>query len=93
MRSTGPRTESRCCSIHFVSANESYLWVYDLATREKREIEPSKVKAARGGNFSRDGKGVYFTSDLGSEFRTLRYVDLATRQGHAAHRPHQVGHR
>jgi dipeptidyl aminopeptidase/acylaminoacyl peptidase len=64
--------------IHFVSVNESYLWTYDLATREKREIEPAKVKAARGGNFSRDGKGVYFTSDLGSEFRTLRYFDLAT---------------
>jgi len=64
--------------IHFVSINESYLWTYDLATREKREIEPAKVKAARGGNFSRDGKGVYFTSDLGSEFRTLRYADLAT---------------
>ena len=64
--------------IHFVSVNESYLWTYDLATREKREIEPAKVKAARGGNFSRDGKGVYFTSDLGSEFRTLRYADLAT---------------
>ncbi len=63
---------------HFVSANESYLWVYDLATRAKREIEPAKVKAARGGSFSRDGKGVYITSDLGSEFRTLRYVDLAT---------------
>ena len=64
--------------IHFVSANESYVWVYDLATREKREIEPAKVKAARGGIFSRDGKGVYITSDLGSEFRTLRYVDLAS---------------
>ena len=64
--------------IHFVSANESYLWVYDLATRKKREIEPAPVKAARDGNFSRDGKGVYFTSDLGSEFRTLRYADLAT---------------
>jgi dipeptidyl aminopeptidase/acylaminoacyl peptidase len=64
--------------IHFVSANESYLWVYDLATRGKREIEPAKVRAARGGLFSRDGRGVYFTSDLGSEFRTLRYADLAT---------------
>ena len=64
--------------IHFVSANESYVWVYDLATREKREIEPAKVKAARGGIFSRDGKGVYIASDLGSEFRTLRYVDLAS---------------
>lgn len=64
--------------IHYVSANESYLWSYDLATHEKREIEPAKLKAARGGNFSRDGKGVYFTSDLGSEFRTLRYADLET---------------
>jgi dipeptidyl aminopeptidase/acylaminoacyl peptidase len=64
--------------VHFISANESYLWVYDLATREKREIESADVKAARAGNFSRDGKGVYLTSDLGSEFRTLRYADLAT---------------
>ena len=64
--------------IHYVSANESYLWTYDLATRGKREIEPSKAKAARGGLFSRDGKGVYITSDLGSEFRTLRYVELAS---------------
>ena len=64
--------------VHFVSVNASYLHIYDLATREKREIEPAKQKAARGAAvFSRDGKGVYFTSDLGSEFRTLRYVDLA----------------
>lgn len=63
----------------FVSVNETYLHVYDLATRQLREIEPSKTKAARGGAlFSRDGKGVYFPSDLGSEFRTLRYADLAT---------------
>jgi dipeptidyl aminopeptidase/acylaminoacyl peptidase len=64
--------------IHFVSVNESYLWAYDLATRAKREIEPAKDKAARGGYFSRDGQGVYITSDLGTEFRTLRYVDLAS---------------
>jgi dipeptidyl aminopeptidase/acylaminoacyl peptidase len=36
------------------------------------------VKAARGGLFAKDGKGVYITSDLGTEFRTLRHVDLAT---------------
>ncbi|HEX9706671.1 MAG TPA: S9 family peptidase, partial [Steroidobacteraceae bacterium] len=65
--------------VRFVSVNEIYLHVYDLATRQLREIEPAKVKAARGGGlFTPDGKGVYFTSDLGSEFRTLRYADLAT---------------
>ena len=63
----------------FISANESYLNVYDVATRAKREIEQAKGKAARGpAVFSTDGKGVYFASDLGSEFRTLRYADLAT---------------
>ena len=63
----------------FISANESYLHVYDVATRAKREIEPAKGKAARGpAKLSTDGKGVYFASDLGSEFRTLRYADLAT---------------
>ncbi len=63
----------------FVSANESYLYVYDLATREKREIEQASVKASRSpAVFARDGKGVFFASDLGSEFRTLRHVDLAS---------------
>jgi dipeptidyl aminopeptidase/acylaminoacyl peptidase len=64
--------------LHFVSVNESYVYVYDLETRRLTEIEPAKGKAARGALFARDGKGVYLTSDLGTEFRTLRYVDLAT---------------
>ncbi|HET8691598.1 MAG TPA: S9 family peptidase [Steroidobacteraceae bacterium] len=64
--------------IHFVSVNESYLYVYDLESRTLKEIEPARVKAARGGLFAKDGKGVYITSDLGTEFRTLRHVDLAT---------------
>lgn len=63
----------------FVSVNESYLHVFDLESRTLREIEPSKAKAARfSAVFSGDGKGVYFTSDLGSEFQTLRHVDLAS---------------
>ncbi len=63
----------------FVSVNESYLHVYSLESRELREIEPADAKAARGGGvLTPDGKGVYFTSDLGSEFQTLRYADLAT---------------
>ncbi len=65
--------------VRFVSVNESTLHIYDLESRELREIEPAKGKTARGGGvFTPDGNGVYFTSDLGSEFKTLRYVDLAT---------------
>ena len=63
----------------FVSVNETYFYVYDLESRKLTEIEPAKVKAGRGNAFfSRDGKSVYFTSDLGSEFLTLRRADIAT---------------
>ena len=63
----------------FISVNEVYLYVLDLATRKLREVEPSKQKAGRlNAIFSGDGKGVYFTSDLGSEFQTLRHQDLET---------------
>ncbi len=65
----------------FVSANESYGYVYDLESRTRREIEPAATKAARGNAvFARDGRGVYFTSDLGTEFQTLRYFDLESGQ-------------
>jgi dipeptidyl aminopeptidase/acylaminoacyl peptidase len=67
--------------LRVVSANESYLYVHDNRTRKKVEIEPSKTKAARGpAVFSRDRKGVYFASDLGSEFRTLRYLDFESEK-------------
>jgi dipeptidyl aminopeptidase/acylaminoacyl peptidase len=63
----------------FISVNEVYLYVLDLETRKLREVEPSKQKAGRlNAIFSGDGKGVYFTSDLGSEFQTLRHMDLAS---------------
>ncbi|MBX3703063.1 MAG: S9 family peptidase [Steroidobacteraceae bacterium] len=62
----------------FVSVNETYGYVYDLESRQLREIEPSTVKAARfNAVFARDGS-VYFTSDLGTEFQTLRRFDPAT---------------
>jgi dipeptidyl aminopeptidase/acylaminoacyl peptidase len=65
--------------VRYVSINESYLHVFDIATRKLTEIEPAKGKAARGNAvFAEGGKGVYFTSDLGSEFQTLRYAELAT---------------
>ena len=63
----------------FISVNEAYLYVFDLASRKLAEIEPAKVKASRASAvFAADGKGVYFTSDLDSEFQTLRYAELAT---------------
>jgi dipeptidyl aminopeptidase/acylaminoacyl peptidase len=66
-----------------ISANESYLWVADASTGEKTLITPKggaeKVNYA-GGEFSKDGKGVYTTTDKDSEFHRLAYIDLATKQ-------------
>lgn len=67
----------------YVSANESYLWLMDLATGKARRIteKHGDEPVAYGGvEFSRDGKGIYTTTDRGAEFHRLTYIDLATRK-------------
>ncbi|MEA5573175.1 S9 family peptidase [Calothrix sp. UHCC 0171] len=66
----------------YVSANESYLWLMDASTGEKKLITPKGGKeqvAYRGAIFSKDGKGLYVITDKESEFSRLAYVDLATK--------------
>lgn len=66
-----------------VSANESYLWLVDAATGEKVLLTPKggaeKISYA-GGQFSKDGKGFFTTTDRDSEFHRLALVDLTTRE-------------
>jgi Tol biopolymer transport system component len=65
-----------------VSANESYLWVVDSDSGEKTLLTPKggeKVSYA-GGRFSKDGKGVYSTTDKDSELHRLAYMDLSNRE-------------
>ncbi|HEX6624788.1 MAG TPA: hypothetical protein VF064_13835, partial [Pyrinomonadaceae bacterium] len=66
----------------FISANESYGYVVDVATGEKTLLTPKGgEKVAYGGaQFAKDGKGVYVTTDKESEFQRLAYIDLATKQ-------------
>ena len=65
--------------LEYKSANESYIWVMDVASAKKQRITPETKDeqvfygAAR---FSKDGKGVFATSDRGSEFRRLVYLPL-----------------
>jgi len=65
-----------------ISANESYLWVFDSTTGEKTQLTPKggEQVSYSGGQFSKDGKGVYTTTDKDSEFHRLAYIDLATKQ-------------
>jgi dipeptidyl aminopeptidase/acylaminoacyl peptidase len=62
-----------------VSINESYLWLVNTTTGEKTAITPhdGQVKVSYGeARFSKDGKGIYVTTDLDSEFHRLALLDL-----------------
>lgn len=66
-----------------ISANQTFLWLADLATGEKKLLTPKaggEEVAYSGGPFSKDGKGFYSTTDRDSEFQRLAYFDLATMQ-------------
>jgi dipeptidyl aminopeptidase/acylaminoacyl peptidase len=66
-----------------ISINETYLWLVDTATGEKTELTPRKTEeqvAYGGARFSKDGKGVYVTTDKDSEFQRLGYIELATKK-------------
>jgi dipeptidyl aminopeptidase/acylaminoacyl peptidase len=66
-----------------ISANQSYLWLVDVAGGEKKLLTPksgNEEVAYGGAVFSKDGKGFYTTTDRDSEFHRLTYFDLATMQ-------------
>ncbi|HEV8486988.1 MAG TPA: prolyl oligopeptidase family serine peptidase [Blastocatellia bacterium] len=68
----------------YKSADETYLWLADVATGEKTLLTPrtGREKTSYGGfaQFSRDGRGIYITTDRDSEFRRLAYLDLKTKK-------------
>jgi dipeptidyl aminopeptidase/acylaminoacyl peptidase len=66
-----------------ISANETYLWLVDSSSGEKTLLTPKggADKIAYGaGKFSKDGKGIYVTTDKDSEFQRLAYVDLTSKK-------------
>ncbi len=66
-----------------LSINESYLWLVDSTTGEKISLTPRDTKekiSYNDGQFSKDSKGIYVTTDKDSEFHRLAYLDLATKQ-------------
>lgn len=67
----------------YLSANESHIWIVDVTTGEKTLLtqKGGTEKVAYGdGRFSKDGKGLYVTTDKDSEFQRLAYIDLATKR-------------
>jgi dipeptidyl aminopeptidase/acylaminoacyl peptidase len=67
----------------YVSANESYLWIVDAATGDKKLVTPkggAEKIAYDNARFAKDGKSVYATTDKGGEFLRLAQVSLDTKE-------------
>ncbi|MCU0779736.1 MAG: S9 family peptidase [Akkermansiaceae bacterium] len=66
----------------FLSANDSHLWLADLATGRKQRLTPAtETPVSRGlARFSRDGAEVFLTSDEGAECKRLGRMSLADRR-------------
>jgi dipeptidyl aminopeptidase/acylaminoacyl peptidase len=66
-----------------ISANETYLWLMDSSTGEKTLLTPkggAEKIAYASAQFSKDGKGIYLTTDQDSEFQRLSYLDLSSKK-------------
>ena len=74
--------EQELLVLNEVSAEESYLWLMDAKSGEKALLTPKgSAKVHYGaGQFNKDGKGIYVTTDKDSEFHRLAYIDLASKQ-------------
>ena len=68
----------------YVSINESYFAILDLATRERTDLSLPEGKVAAIGDlrFSPDDRSIYITTDARGEFNRLARYDIATKEYH-----------
>jgi dipeptidyl aminopeptidase/acylaminoacyl peptidase len=66
-----------------LSVNQGFLWLVDTTSGQKTALTPhekTELISYSGGQFASDGKGVYVTTDKGSEFRRLAYLDRNSKE-------------
>jgi len=73
--------DAKLLLLEYVSINESYLWMADAKTGEKKILKPPggqrKEKISwTGGQFAKDGRMLFVTTDHHSEFQRLCKLDL-----------------
>jgi dipeptidyl aminopeptidase/acylaminoacyl peptidase len=71
--------DTRLLINNFVSANESHLYVMDIATAALTPVSegPDAANVSQA-KFTPDGRGVYLVTNRDSEFQQLRRVDLGS---------------
>ena len=73
--------DRRLAFIEYVSAEESHLWLMEVASGKMRRLtrSPKGERVFYGDpQFAPDGKSIFAISDRGSEFRHVAWIDLAT---------------
>lgn len=64
-----------------ISATQSTLHLFNLSSGQFEQLNPSsKVINYGSAVFTKDGQGLFFTSDEDTEFQTLRYMDLTSKK-------------
>lgn len=73
--------ETKLLLEEYVSANESFIHLFDLKTGTKELLTPKGPEkvAWSGAKFARDGKTFFTTTDKGAEFQRLVEVDIAKK--------------
>ena len=81
--------DGKLLAINRLSANESYLWLVDVASGKKTLLTPkrgSETVVYEGGQFSRDGNRIFTSTDRDSEFHRLASIDLSDQKAHLLNR-------
>ena len=71
--------EKKLLLMEYVSINESHVWMVDIAKGTKELVTPKTSEKVAYGQaaFAKDGKSVFLTTDLDSEFHRLAQLGLA----------------
>ena len=77
------RDDKQIVVLESISINESYIWLFNAETGERKELIPRPPAGAEKVaysqvQFANDGKGLFVTTDRESEFSRLAYIDLAS---------------
>ncbi len=79
--------DRKVAAVEYISINETYVHLVDVATGETETLTPRRPAAGAAPTvaygsvrWSKDGGSLYWTTDLGSEFKQLARYDLARKQ-------------